>query len=168
MMSINDVRHTVEGRVPGLHARIETMLAESEARFNVETKQAPSAFLLEHTRRTAAIAHTIAGLEGVDPFCGPGALYHDAGKFHEGGYHQDDVPEEEHAAILAATLLAGSGGQRRHHRRARRTTRLYNDRLPCVGPAASSRRRPPRQAGGAGSGGLLHQGHPARRGMMTR
>ena len=37
--------------------------------------------------------------KGVDPFLPVlVALYHDAGKFHDGGYHQDDVPEEEHAA----------------------------------------------------------------------
>ena len=96
--------------MPGLHARIEKMLAESEAAFNEQEKQTPSEFLLEHTRRTAAIAYRVAAMENVDPFL-PSlvALYHDAGKFHGGSYHQDDVPEEEHAAAMAERMLGESG-----------------------------------------------------------
>ena len=65
---MNDVRNLLESRFPGLHARIEKMLVEAEARYNHQSNRAPSEFLLEHTRRTAAIAHTISRLEGVDPF----------------------------------------------------------------------------------------------------
>ena len=63
--TMNDVRNMLETRIPGLHARIEKMLVESEARYNQQTNQAPSEFLLEHARRTAAIAHKISGMEGV-------------------------------------------------------------------------------------------------------
>ena len=55
---MNEVRKLLESRFPGLHARIEQTLVDAEARFNLQTKQAPSEFLLEHTQRTAAIAHT--------------------------------------------------------------------------------------------------------------
>ena len=65
---MHDVRNVLEARFSGLHAAIEQLLVDSEARYNRQTNQAPSEFLLEHTRRTAAIAHKIAGLEEVDSF----------------------------------------------------------------------------------------------------
>jgi len=133
---MNDVRNMLETRVPGLHARIEKMLVEAEARYNRQTGQAPSEFLLEHARRTAAIAHKISRMEGVDSFL-PAlvALYHDAGKFYEGEYHKDDVPEEEHAAVLAGRMLAEFGVERSDIEAVLEALRaLYDDRLPCVGP----------------------------------
>jgi putative nucleotidyltransferase with HDIG domain len=132
---MNDVQHMVETRFPGLYACIERTLVEAEARYNHQTSQAPSEFLLEHTRRTAAIAHEIARMEGADAFL-PAlvALYHDAGKFHEGEYHKDDIPEEEHAAVLAAKMLAEFGVERGDIEAVLEALRaLYDDRLPCVG-----------------------------------
>ena len=133
---MNDVLDTLEERFPGLHARIEKMLVESEARYIEQTSQAPSEFLLEHTRRTAAIAHKISAMEEVEPFL-PSlvALYHDAGKFHGGEYHKDDIPEEEHAAVLAEDMLTGFGVERSDIETVLESLRaLYDDRLPCVGP----------------------------------
>jgi HD superfamily phosphodiesterase len=133
---MNDVRNLLEARFPGLYARIEKMLVESEARYNHESNQAPSEFLLEHARRTAAIAHKLSRMEGIDPFL-PAlvALYHDAGKFHDGEYHADDIPEEEHAAVLAGSMLAEFGVQRVDIDAVLAALRaLYDDRLPCVGP----------------------------------
>jgi len=133
---MNDVQNLLDARFPGLHARIETMLAEAEARYNRQAGQAPSAFLLEHTRRTAAIAHRICAMEGLDPFL-PDlvALYHDAGKFHEGEYHRDDTPEEEHAALLAGDMLAGFGVGESDIAAVQRALRaLYDERLACAGP----------------------------------
>ena len=133
---MNEVRKLLESRFPGLHARIEQTLVESEARFNRQTKQAPSEFLLEHTQRTAAIAHKIAAMEQVDAFLPVlVALYHDAGKFHEGEYHQDNVPEEEHAAILAGRMLAESGAERADIEAVLAALRaLYDDRLTSIEP----------------------------------
>jgi len=133
---MNDVRNMLETRFPGLHARIEKLLADTEARYNRQSDQAPSEFLLEHARRTAAIAHKLCGMEGVDPFLPTlVALYHDAGKFHEGKYHNDDVPEEEHAAVLAGRMLAEFGLERGDIEAVLGGLRaLYDDRLPCVGP----------------------------------
>ncbi|MBI4293105.1 MAG: HD domain-containing protein [Betaproteobacteria bacterium] len=110
---MNEVRKTLEARIPGLHARIERMLAETEALYNDRTRQAPSEFVLQHARRTAAIAYKVALMEGVDPFL-PAlvALYHDAGKFNDGSYHEDSVPEEEHAAAIAEQMLCAFGLQR--------------------------------------------------------
>jgi putative nucleotidyltransferase with HDIG domain len=134
-MSMNGVRDVLEARCPGLYDRIERMLIEAEARFNRQTDQGSSEFLVEHTRRTAAIAHKISRLEGVDPFLPlVVALFHDAGKFHEGEYHADDIPEEEHAANLAEGMLAEFGLDRGEIDAVRDALRaLYNDKLPCVG-----------------------------------
>ena len=133
---MNEVRKLLESRFPGLHARIERTLIEAEARYNRKTKQAPSEFLLEHTQRTAAIAHNIAAMERVDAFLPVlVALYHDAGKFHGGEYHQDDVPEEEHAAILAGAMLAEYGVERADIEAVCAALRaLYDDRLTSLEP----------------------------------
>jgi len=133
---MNDVRNVLEARLPGLYASIEKMLVEAEARFNKQRGQAPSEFLLEHTRRTAAIARKLCSMEGVDSFLPTlVALYHDAGKFHEGAYHQDGIPEEEHAALLAQKMLAGFGLERHAIEPVLQALRaLYDERLPCIGP----------------------------------
>ncbi len=131
-MTINQVRRTLEARIPGLHARIEKMLADSEALFARKAKQARSEFLLEHSRRTAAIAYRIALMEKLDPFL-PCliALYHDAGKFHEGAYHQDNVPEEEHAAAIAESMLGAAALSRGEIEAVAQGLRaLYKDALP--------------------------------------
>jgi len=128
---MNEVRKLLESRFPGLHARIEQTLVECEAGYNRQTRQARSEFLLEHTRHTAAIAHTLAAREGVDPLLAVlVALFHDAGKFHDGGYHEDDVPEEEHAARLAEVMLAEHGVERGDVEAVLAALRaLYDDRL---------------------------------------
>lgn len=134
---MNEVRKLLESRYPGLHARIEQMLVASEARFNEQAQQSPSEFLLEHTRHTAAIAHTLALREGVDPFLAVlVALFHDAGKFHDGEYHKDDVPEEEHAARLAEALLTEYSVERADVEAVMAALRaLYDDRL-AIAPAS--------------------------------
>ena len=134
---MNHVRKVLQARFPGLHASIEKMLVEAEARYNQQAGQAPSQFLLEHTLRTAAIAHKIAAMEGVDSFL-PAlvALYHDAGKFHEGTYHQDGIPEEEHAALLAQKMLTELGLERWAVESVTESLRaLYDGRRPCIGPS---------------------------------
>lgn len=133
---MNEVRQLLESRFPGLHARIERTLAESEARYNGRSALAPSQFLLEHTQHTAAIAHTLALRERIDPLLPVlVALFHDAGKFHDGEYHRDDVPEEEHAAALASAMLVEHGAAPAEVEPVLQALRaLYDDRLPCVGP----------------------------------
>lgn len=134
---MNHVRKVLEARFPGLHASIEKILVEAEARYNQQAGQAPSEFLLEHTQRTAAIAHKIAAMEGVDSFLPTlVALYHDAGKFHEGTYHQDRIPEEEHAALLAQKMLTEVGLERPAIESVLESLRaLYDEHRPCIGPS---------------------------------
>ncbi len=134
---MNHVRNVLETRYPGLYASIEKVLVETEARYNDQNGQARSEFLLEHTSRTAAIARKLATMEGVDSFLPVlVALYHDAGKFHEGVYHQDGIPEEEHAALLAEKMLTGFGLEHSAIASVLQALRaLYDEALPCIGPA---------------------------------
>ncbi len=54
--------------------------------------------LWDHLGRTAEIAEQLGRSEGLDPFtCRLAALFHDAGKFHQGQRHGDSVPEEQHS-----------------------------------------------------------------------
>ena len=133
---MSNVRNIVEARFPGLHDSIEALLSQAEAQYNVETGQPASEFLLEHTRRTAAISHKISVLEGVDSFLPIlVALYHDAGKFHQGEYHKDAIPEEEHAALLAEKMLTEYQLVRSDIDAVLGALRaLYDERLPCLGP----------------------------------
>jgi HD superfamily phosphodiesterase len=132
---MNEVKNMLEARFPGLHGRIEEMLSEAEALYSNEMKQAPGEFLLEHVRRTAAIAYKISILEQEDPFLPTlVALFHDAGKFHQGEYHKGDVPEEEHAAFLAERMLAESGLRPEDIDAVLEGLRgLYTDRFACNG-----------------------------------
>ena len=52
--------------------------------------------LWDHLSRTAVIAERLGRVEGLDPAtCRLAALFHDAGKFHQGQRHGDSRPEEE-------------------------------------------------------------------------
>ena len=132
---MKEVSNLLNARSAGLYASIQAVLVEAEANFSEQTGQTPSRFLLEHTLRTASIAHRIAAMEGVDAFLPTlVALFHDAGKFHEGQYHQDGIAEEEHAAILAQKMLADFGLARGDIESVLEALRaLYDERLPCVG-----------------------------------
>jgi putative nucleotidyltransferase with HDIG domain len=132
---MNEVRKLLEPRFAGLHARIEQALVDAEARYNRQAGQAPSTFLLEHTQHTAALAYQLSLREGVDPLVPVlVALFHDAGKFHDGEYHKDGVPEEEHAARLAATMLATQAAGAAVVETVTQSLRaLYDERLPCAG-----------------------------------
>ncbi len=134
-MTMNEVRKLLESRCAGLHARIEQALVQSEADFDRRNRQSPSEFLVEHSRQTAAIAHLLAAREGVDPFLPVlVALFHDAGKFHDGAYHGDNLPEEEHAARLAEAMLVDHGLERADVDAVTAALRaLYDDRLAVAG-----------------------------------
>lgn len=63
--------------------------------------------LMGHLERVAAHAVRLARAEGVDPFQAELAgLFHDAGKFRAGQYHEGDVPEEEHSIEVLRELWA--------------------------------------------------------------
>lgn len=99
----------VESRFPGLAARIQRVVEDSERRFAENAPEADGSFLWEHSTHVASLAFALAGREGADPaLAAVAALLHDAGKFAGGRYHEDDRPEEEEAARLAAGLFRRS------------------------------------------------------------
>lgn len=66
--------------------------------------------LWNHLRRTAGIAEQLGRAEGVDPStCRLAALFHDAGKFHQGMLHGDSLPEEQHSVEVLARLAERHG-----------------------------------------------------------
>ncbi len=70
--------------------------------------------LWDHLVRVANLAERLGRAEGVDPaVCRLAGLFHDAGKFARGQYHQGDVPEEDRA-VAVLEELAGPFGLPRH------------------------------------------------------
>ena len=66
--------------------------------------------LMGHLERVASQAVRLASKEGVDLLCAEIAgLFHDAGKFHGGKYHEGDKPEEEYS-IDVLRKLGGKNG----------------------------------------------------------
>ena len=66
--------------------------------------------LWDHLLRTAGIAEQLGRAEGIDPAtCRLAALFHDAGKFHEGKHHGDSVPEEQHSVEILGRLAQQHG-----------------------------------------------------------
>lgn len=132
---MNTVRILLESRYPGLYSSIVSTLTEAEATFNARNGEAPSQFLIGHTLRVTAIARTICEMEEIDSFLPTlVALFHDAGKFHDGEYHTDEIPEEEHAAIIADRILVRHGLVADDIDTVLTALRtLYDERLPCVG-----------------------------------
>jgi HD superfamily phosphodiesterase len=61
--------------------------------------------LWDHLSRTAGIAEQLGRAEGIDPStCRLAALFHDAGKFHQGKLHGDSEPEEKHSVEVFESL----------------------------------------------------------------
>jgi uncharacterized protein len=66
--------------------------------------------LWDHLSRTAVIAERLGRAEGLDPTtCRLAALFHDAGKFHEGQRHGDSRPEEERSVEVLRRLGQSHG-----------------------------------------------------------
>lgn len=99
----------LEKRCPGLTAGVRALIVEAERKFAGNAPESEGSFLWEHTLHTAGLAFKLAAAEKRDPIqAAVAALFHDAGKFAEGRYHADDIPEEERAAVLAEKMLARS------------------------------------------------------------
>ena len=70
----------------------------------------PTESLWDHLCRTARIAEQLGRVEGIDPStCRLAALFHDAGKFHQGTLHRDSEPEEQHSVEVLARLAERHG-----------------------------------------------------------
>jgi HD superfamily phosphodiesterase/predicted RNA-binding Zn-ribbon protein involved in translation (DUF1610 family) len=95
----------VESQFPGLIDRIRAVIQESEGRYEGKNGNSES-FLWEHTLHAASIAYQLARAENLDPLVPVvAALFHDAGKFAGGQYHNNDTPEEEESSRIAGQLL---------------------------------------------------------------
>jgi len=93
----------------GVLTAIQEMLVQDESRYQREHGSGNLTSLWSHSVRVARIAHHLALKEAQDPVASIlASLLHDAGKFHGGVYHQDDVAEEERAVIAAREILSGT------------------------------------------------------------
>jgi HD superfamily phosphodiesterase len=96
----------VSARYPGLLEDIRMAIEESERSFAGGAPESDGSFLWEHTVHVASLAHALARSEKTDPaLAAIVALFHDAGKFAGGRYHEGDEPEESEAARLAGKIL---------------------------------------------------------------
>jgi HD superfamily phosphodiesterase len=96
----------VSARYPGLLEKIQTLIVEAERAFAGNAPESDGSFLWEHTVHVAGLAFKLAAAEKRDPVpVAITALFHDAGKFAGGRYHEGDVAEESRAASLAEILL---------------------------------------------------------------
>lgn len=79
-----------------LHKKLCHHIRKEEAAYNPSPNESDT--LMGHLERVAAYAVRLASEEGVDPLHAELAgLFHDAGKFHGGTYHEDNKPEEEYS-----------------------------------------------------------------------
>jgi HD superfamily phosphodiesterase len=107
-----DFAKIVESRYPGLVTRVRTLVEQSEAAYN-ESPRTSESFLWEHTTYVASLAARLSRAEKTDPLAPVlAALFHDAGKFAGGLYHEGDRAEEDDAARLAEKLLGEAGANR--------------------------------------------------------
>lgn len=91
---------------PSLEKELRARVREDEARFTARERTTDA--LWDHLQRVAILAERLGEAEGLDPaLCRLAALFHDAGKFSGGRYHEGDVPEEERSVAVLRELAAG-------------------------------------------------------------
>jgi HD superfamily phosphodiesterase len=99
----------VAKRYPGLVEKIKRLIEDSEKAFAGNSPEIEGSFLWEHTVHVASLAFRLAEEERRDPLLAAiTALFHDAGKFAGGRYHEGEVAEEDVAARLAKPILMRS------------------------------------------------------------
>ncbi len=73
-------------------------------------KSNPSNSLWGHAERVALFAERLGRAEGVDPIaCRLAGIFHDAGKFNGGSYHEGDEPEEKRSVEALWEITKGKG-----------------------------------------------------------
>ncbi len=107
--STTDYYDLVELRYPGLIREIRDLIRKSEIQFEGGSSDRES-FLWEHTTHVASLVCRLARAQKSNPLVPVlTALFHDAGKFSGGSYHEDETAEEEEAARIAAPILHRRG-----------------------------------------------------------
>ena len=99
----------VAARFPGLVEKARERIEASEREFSAGPEDEDS-YLWEHTAHVASLAFDLARAEKTEPILpAVAALFHDAGKFAGGAYHEGALPEEEASARLAEKVLRRAG-----------------------------------------------------------
>lgn len=95
-------------RLTPVYHELGQYIRREEASFG-DSRRAPDT-LMGHLERVAARAVYLALQEGVDPLLAELAgLFHDAGKFHGGKYHEDNTPEEEYSIEILREMGQKNG-----------------------------------------------------------
>ncbi len=103
MKKLPQVKTILDSKYPGLYDKIKQVIAKSESVFDKSMKDS---HLWEHSMHVSSVAQIISLKENVDPLAVIiSALFHDAGKFTETGYHNDELPEELASMKLAKKIL---------------------------------------------------------------
>jgi len=106
MNAYRDLKNLIAPVSPLLIDRVKQIVEDSEKVYTQRSFETQDSFLWEHTLHVASIARQICRREHIDPVAPViAALFHDAGKFHKGDYHEDETTEEEIAASLAQKIL---------------------------------------------------------------
>ncbi|MBU3947024.1 MAG: NTP transferase domain-containing protein [Proteobacteria bacterium] len=94
---------------PNVLQEVRQTLIEQETAYQHKSAEEVFSSLWSHGSRVGRIAHHIAKAEGleIEPALLAGLL-HDLGKFANGSYHENDIPEEENAVRLADKILSGT------------------------------------------------------------
>ncbi|WP_435549264.1 NTP transferase domain-containing protein [Desulfobacterium sp. N47] len=94
---------------PDVLQEVRQTLIEQETNYQNKSAEEVFSSLWSHGSRVSRIAHHIAKAEGLkeEPALLAGLL-HDIGKFANGSYHENDIPEEENAARFAEKILSGT------------------------------------------------------------
>jgi HD superfamily phosphodiesterase len=90
--------------------RIREIIEDAERGYSQEGSREADSFLWEHSLQAASLALRICRADGLDPTAPVlAALFHDAGKFNQGAYHEDEQPEEQASSALARKALSELG-----------------------------------------------------------
>jgi putative nucleotidyltransferase with HDIG domain len=91
-----------------LESALRKQVQQEEKAADQDIRDADS--LWDHLKRTAKIAEKLGRTEGLDPeTCRLAALFHDAGKFHQGQLHGDQTPEEVHSVAVLKSMAQQHG-----------------------------------------------------------
>ncbi|MFH1982369.1 MAG: HD domain-containing protein [Pseudomonadota bacterium] len=110
MVSGPDILNSVSQKVL---EEIRRTLIEQESAYQHKSTVKSFSSLWAHSSRVGRIAHRLARAESLEPEPALLAgLLHDAGKFAQGKYHKDDIPEEENAVRFVERILSGTEYER--------------------------------------------------------
>ena len=106
MTGYRELLNLIEPFYPRLFEKIREGIEKREKVFVGKENGAADSFLWEHSLHVALYARKICLLEKIDPLIPVlAALFHDIGKFDDGLYHKENIPEEEQSSEIASEIL---------------------------------------------------------------